>query len=240
MTAPRMLAWHDTLPSTIDEAHHRAAAGAPHGFGVAARRQTAGRGTRGRPWDSSAGGLWLSVVARPAGSGPVETLSLRIGLAVAERIERLFEPGANAIAIKWPNDLMADGKKLAGILCDARWHGDRLAWIVASVGLNIRNPIPLALRDRAIRLADLGVGLGPEDLAEPIRDAVAGAAACADALAADHLAALRDRDWLRGRVLLEPEPGIADGISETGRLRIRRSDGRVTAVLGSVRLAEQG
>ena len=239
MTSP-MLAWHETLPSTIDEAHHRAAAGAPHGFGVAARRQTAGRGTRGRPWDSSAGGLWLSVVARPSGSGPMETISLRVGLAVAECIERFLEPGANAIAIKWPNDLMAGGKKLAGILCDARWQGDRLSWIIASVGLNIRNPISVALTDRATRLADLGVAVGPEDLAEPIREAVAGAAACADALAAHQLEALRKRDWLHGRVLLEPEPGIADGISETGRLRVRRSDGTVIAVLGSVHLAEQG
>ena len=239
MTSP-MLAWHETLPSTIDEAHHRAAAGAPHGFGVAARRQTAGRGTRGRPWESSAGGLWLSVIARHSGSGPMETMSLRIGLAVAECIERLLKPGSQAIAIKWPNDLMAGGKKLAGILCDARWQGDRLSWIIASVGLNVRNPIPLALTGRATRLADLGVGLGAEDLAEPIREAVAGAAAWTDALAEDQLAALRNRDWLRGRALLEPEPGIADGISETGRLRVRRRDGTVTAVLGSVHLAEQG
>jgi BirA family biotin operon repressor/biotin-[acetyl-CoA-carboxylase] ligase len=239
MTSP-LLAWHETLPSTIDEAHHRAAADAPHGFGVAARIQTAGRGTRGRPWDSSAGGLWLSVVARPSGSGPMETMSLRIGLAVAERIERLLEPGASPIAIKWPNDLMLGGKKLAGILCEARWHGDRLSWIIASVGLNMWNPIPLALSDRATRLADHGIGLGPSDLAEPIREAIASAASSADALTAYQVAALRKRDWLRGRALLEPEPGIADGISETGRLRVRRSDGTVTAVLGSVHLAEQG
>lgn len=239
MTSP-MLAWHETLPSTIDEAHQRAAAGAPHGFGVAARRQTAGRGTRGRPWESSAGGLWLSVIARPSGSGPLETMSLRIGLAVAECLERFLEPGSQAIAIKWPNDLMAGERKLAGILCDARWQGDRLSWIIASVGLNVRNAIPLALSDRATRLADLGVGLGPQDLAEPVREAVAGAAAFAEALQADQLAALRTRDWLRGRALLEPEPGIADGISETGRLRVLRSDGTVTMVLGSVHLAEQG
>jgi BirA family biotin operon repressor/biotin-[acetyl-CoA-carboxylase] ligase len=239
MTSP-LLAWHETLPSTIDEAHHRAAADAPHGFGVAARIQTAGRGTRGRPWDSSAGGLWLSVVARPSGSGPMETMSLRIGLAVAERIERLLEPGASPIAIKWPNDLMLGGKKLAGILCEARWHGDRLSWIIASVGLNVRNPIPLALSDRATRLADHGIGLGPSDLAESIRAAVADVASSADALTPQQVAALRTRDWLRGRALLAPEPGIADGISETGRLRVRRTDGTVTAVLGSVQLAEQG
>jgi BirA family biotin operon repressor/biotin-[acetyl-CoA-carboxylase] ligase len=239
MTSP-MLAWHETLPSTIDEAHHRAEEGAPHGVGVAARHQTAGRGTRGQAWDSGAGGLWLSVVARPDGSGPMESMSLRIGLAVAERIEEYLEPGAKPIAIKWPNDLILGGKKLAGILCEARWQGDQLSWIIASIGLNMRNPIPLALSDRATRLADHGVGLGPRDLAEPIRDAVAGAAACANALAAHHLAALRERDWLRGRAILEPVAGIADGISETGRLRVRRPDGTMTTALGPVRLAEQG
>ena len=239
MTSPT-LAWHETLPSTIDEAHRRAAEGAPHGFGVAARIQTAGRGTRGQAWDSSAGGLWLSVVTRPSGSGPMETMSLRIGLAVADRLEALVEPGVTAIAIKWPNDLLLAGRKLAGILCEARWQGDQLSWIVASIGLNMRNPIPLALSDRATRLADHGVGLGPGDLVEPIREAIADAAASAGALGAHHLAAFQRRDWLQGRAILEPEPGIADGITETGRLRIRRSDGTVTTVLGSVRLAEQG
>jgi BirA family biotin operon repressor/biotin-[acetyl-CoA-carboxylase] ligase len=234
-----MLVWHETLPSTIDEAHHRAAAGAPHGFGIAARIQTAGRGTRGRVWDSSAGGLWLSVVTRPSGSGPMESMSLRVGLAVAERVEEFLEPGGRMIAIKWPNDLLLGGKKLAGILCEARWHGDRLSWIIASVGLNMWNPIPLALSDRATRLADHGVGLAPEDLVEPIRQAVAGAAASVDALARDHLSAFRKRDWLRGRALLEPEAGIADGISEDGRLRVRKRDGTVTTVVGSVQLAEQ-
>jgi hypothetical protein len=61
-----------------------------------------------------------------------------------------------------------------------------------------------------------------------------------DALAGDHLSAFRKRDWLRGRALLEPEAGIADGISEDGRLRVRKRDGTVTTVLGSVQLAEQG
>lgn len=238
MTA-RMLVWHESLPSTIDEAHRRAGDGAPHGFGVVARIQTAGRGTRGQAWDSSAGGLWMSVVARPSGHGPLESMGLRIGLALAESLESVLETGPRQIAIKWPNDLLLGGKKLAGVLCEARWQGDQLSWIVASFGLNMWNPIPLALSDRATRLADHGVGLGPADLAEPLRRAVASAAESADVLTPQHLAAFRDRDWLRGRATVEPEPGIADGICESGRLRIRRTDGTVTTVLGSVRLAGQ-
>jgi len=235
-----LLVWHETLPSTIDEAHRRAGENAPHGFGVAARIQTAGRGTRGQAWDSSAGGLWLSVIARPSGSGPLESTGLRVGLAVAERIDALLGPGTRRTEIKWPNDLVLGGKKLAGILCEARWHGDRLSWIIASIGLNLWNPIPLALTDRATRLADHGVGLRPGDLAEPLRDAIASAAACADVLSAHHLSAFGERDWLRGRSLTEPEVGIAEGISDSGRLRIRHSDGTLTTVLGTVRLAEQG
>ncbi|NOT08384.1 MAG: biotin--[acetyl-CoA-carboxylase] ligase, partial [Gemmatimonadales bacterium] len=60
------LEWLAELPSTQDEAHRRAEAGAPHGTAVAAEVQTAGRGTRGREWASGLGGLWMSVVCRPA------------------------------------------------------------------------------------------------------------------------------------------------------------------------------
>ena len=239
MTSP-MLAWYESLPSTIDEAHTKAAEGAPHGYAVAARTQTAGRGTRGQAWDSSAGGLWMSVVARPAGSGPLESMSLRIGLALASAIEAYLEPPGKQIAIKWPNDLLLGGKKLAGILCDARWQGEQLSWIIASFGLNLWNPIPPALAHRATRLADHGVQLGPAELAEPLRDAVARAATRADVLTPEQLSAFDRRDWLRGRALSGPEPGVADGITETGRLRIRRPDGAVVTALAPVQLAVPG
>jgi BirA family biotin operon repressor/biotin-[acetyl-CoA-carboxylase] ligase len=176
--------WHDSLPSTMDLAHTRAAEGAAHGTAVAARVQTAGRGRRGRTWHSPAGGLWMSVVCRPADAEGVEHLSLRVGLAVAETIERLF-PDLPRLTVKWPNDLLLGGRKLAGILCEARWEGGTPAWVIAAVGLNVSNPIPDEVAGQATRLADFIPGLHPERLAEPLAAAIADAAFRPGALTAE-------------------------------------------------------
>ena len=167
--------WHDVLPSTMDLAHARAAEGAPHGTAIAARVQTAGRGRRGRTWHSPAGGLWMSVVCRPSDLGGVEHLSLRVGLAVAETIERLF-PDLPRLTVKWPNDLLLGGRKLAGILCEARWEGGTPAWVIAAVGLNVINSIPDEVASQATRLGEYLPGLVPERLAEPLAAAIAEAA----------------------------------------------------------------
>ena len=82
MTAAPIL-WHESVASTQDEAHRLAAGGAAHGFAVAAKVQTGGRGTRGRTWESGNGGLWLSVVCRPGPGAATEVIGLRVGLAVA-------------------------------------------------------------------------------------------------------------------------------------------------------------
>jgi BirA family biotin operon repressor/biotin-[acetyl-CoA-carboxylase] ligase len=176
--------WHDVLPSTMDLAHSRAAEGAAHGTAIAARVQTAGRGRRGRTWHSPAGGLWMSVVCRPSDPGGAEHLSLRVGLAVAETIERLF-PDLPRLTVKWPNDLLLGGRKLAGILCEARWEGGTPAWVIAAVGLNVSNPIPDEVASQAVRLADYIPGLDPERLAEPLGAAIAEAADRPGALTAE-------------------------------------------------------
>lgn len=176
--------WHEVLPSTMDLAHSRAAEGAPHGTAVAARVQTAGRGRRGRTWHSPAGGLWMSVVCRPSDPGGVEHLSLRVGLAVAQTLERLF-PDLPRLTVKWPNDVLLGGRKLAGILCEARWEGATPAWVIAAVGLNVCNPIPDEVADQAIRLAEYLPGLIPEPLAGPLAAAIAEAADRPGALTAE-------------------------------------------------------
>lgn len=121
--------WLDGVPSTQEVAHWMAEDGAPHGAAVAAREQLAGRGTRGREWYSPIGGLWMSVVCRPRHAVSAACSALRAGLAAAAAVEARV-PAATPIALKWPNDLYRDGRKLGGILCEARWQGDRLAWIV--------------------------------------------------------------------------------------------------------------
>ncbi len=192
-----MIHWHPTLPSTQDEAHRLAASGAPHGTAVAARVQTAGRGTRGKPWVSGAGGLWLSVVCRPEPAAPIglEVLSVRVGLAIAEYLDRLL-PRPGSVALKWPNDLMLGAGKVGGILTEAKWQGERLSWIVVGVGLNLHNPLPRGAEPPAARLADVGVTAGPEDLADPITGIVAATAKSGTPLSEVELAAFKARNWL--------------------------------------------
>lgn len=224
-----MLHQHASLPSTQEEAHRLAAAGAPHGTAVVARIQTAGRGTRGRPWRSPAGGLWLSVVCRPDRAAPAAGFSVRIGLAAADGLEAEC-PAAAPLALKWPNDLHLHGRKVAGILCEARWQGDTLGWIVAGIGVNVANAIPEELRGLAARLAEADPAITPERLAEPLARAVAAAGSRGGELSEVERRAFARRDTLRGRRLVRPLAGIADGIEANGALRIRQNDGATALV----------
>src|SRR6185369_6775816 len=114
--------------------------------------QTGGRGSRGRAWHSPPGGLWLSVMYRPPSPAGVELLSLRLGLLVATALEAAA-PGL-PVALKWPNDLMVGDRKLGGILCEARWQGESLAWVAAGLGLNVTNDIPDDVHLTATALAE--------------------------------------------------------------------------------------
>jgi BirA family biotin operon repressor/biotin-[acetyl-CoA-carboxylase] ligase len=169
-----MIHWHDRLPSTMDEAHRLAAEGAPHGTTVVARIQEAGRGRRGRTWSAPEGGLWLSVVCRPSDPAVVEATSVRAGLAVAAALREAL-PGLEPISLKWPNDLLVRGRKLAGILCEARWEGGQPLWVVVGVGINVRNAVPEELRDQAIALGEVHPDADPARLAPAIAAAVARA-----------------------------------------------------------------
>lgn len=169
-----MIRWHDSLASTMDEAHRLAEAGAPHGTAVAARIQTAGRGRRGRTWEAPAGGLWMSVVCRPAAAGDMNSLSVRAGEALAATLMREV-PGLRGLTVKPPNDLLVGGRKLAGLLCEARWEGPRPLWVVIGAGLNVSNPVPESLAGTAVSLAELGCRADAAGLAEPVREALARA-----------------------------------------------------------------
>jgi BirA family biotin operon repressor/biotin-[acetyl-CoA-carboxylase] ligase len=226
----------DTVASTQDLAHALAQGGAPAGTAVVAREQTLGRGSRGRSWAAPAGGLWISILCRPRAAPAAEVLSLRAALVVAAAIEAAC-PGLRLL-LKWPNDLLLGGRKLGGILSEARWQGSALGWIVVGVGINVANPIPPELAASAIALASAVPGATPAALEEPVARAVLAAAERAGGLTADELAAYRQRDWLLGRRLAAPVPGIADGIDADGALRVIQGDGTVAPVRsGTVAIA---
>ncbi len=219
--------WADRVGSTQDIVHDLGADGAADGAAVVAGEQAEGRGSRGRAWQSPRGGLWLSVLARPANAAPAEALSVRVALYVAEALEAQGIPG---VQLKWPNDLMLNGRKAGGILCEARWLGERLGWIAIGVGLNVANAVPPELRQQAMALAEVHPGMRPSDLALPIVQAVRAAAAVTSALDARELAGFDRRDGLAGRRVRSPVPGLAVGVAPDGALRIRRSDGVVELV----------
>lgn len=215
-------------PSTQDVLHELAAAGAAAGTVVIAGEQTAGRGSRGRAWASPAGGLWMSVLLRPAVAPALEVLSLRVALAVSAAIEAVV-PGI-ALQLKWPNDLVLAGRKLGGILCEARWQGNSLGWVTVGVGVNVANGIPEALGTSAIALAMLVPGAEPDPLTEPIAAAITVLGDRQGHLTEDELASFRARDWLAGKRLREPVTGTAGGVGRDGALLLRRDDGVIQEV----------
>ena len=128
--------------STNDDLLKAGKEGALHGYALAARRQTAGRGRRGHTWDSSAGNLLLSIILRPrVESDDLCGLAAVCGLAAIESLE---ERGLAAeIQLKWPNDLYARGKKLGGILVEAAKDSDGGYFAVAGIGINVAYTPPV-------------------------------------------------------------------------------------------------
>lgn len=234
---PAVLAF-ERIGSTNDAARELAEQGGEAGATVVADVQTAGRGQAGRPWLAPPGlGLLASVLFRGESGTDPSVMPLRIGLAVARAVHAVT--GLD-VSLKWPNDLVLDGRKLGGILCEAA--SSPSAWVIAGIGLNVgqgRSDFPPELRAGATSLriagatnANRGALLGaildrlrPFRLLPPPLDPVS-------------LRELNARDALRGRsVSIDDVPaGTADGIAPDGTLLIRE-DGRVRAVrTGTVRL----
>lgn len=130
----------DALPSTNDEAARLARAGVPDGSMVWALQQTAGRGRRGRAWVSQPGNLFVSFILRPpVPPARAAELTFVASLALAETLTGLAGPG-RTVACKWPNDVLLDGAKVAGILLESDIDGNGgVAWVVAGIGVNLAN-----------------------------------------------------------------------------------------------------
>lgn len=233
--------WHAAgeVTSTNDWARALAAAGAPEGAVAVVEVQLAGRGRSGRAWFSPGDwGLWMSVVLRPEAS-PDRTLELTLvaGLALVDAVSELtgLEP-----ALKWPNDLIIGGCKIAGILTEGRTSGGRLASAVVGIGVNVNTPpdaFPAALGGGA------GSLLGATGRRYRRMELAAGLLAALEAryglwqaegfagLRADYLARLAWRGELvevwDGSVALA---GRVEDVDESGRLRLSGSDGSTLVV----------
>ncbi len=227
------IVWQDVTGSTNDDALAAARAGAPHGAVFVADVQTAGRGRRGHAWLARPGeGLLFSVLLRPAlDLAQTSALTLAIGLALRDAIAPII---SSAASIKWPNDVLVAGKKLAGVLVESQLQGDRLQAVVVGVGLNVSSrEFPEEIAARATSLALLGATrLERETLLGDVLDAIStrvlgyeagGIAAILPELnAAD---ALRDK-----RVRVDAVTGAARGLDEHGRLRLEDDAGEMHAL----------
>lgn len=237
MTAPRIEALEE-VDSTNAEARRRAEAGEAGPLWITAARQTAGRGRRGRAWETGHGNLaatLLFVTDRP----PAEAaqISFIAALAVADLADA-FVP-ASKVSLKWPNDPMIDGRKASGILVESGQHAGGGLWVAVGVGVNLASP-PEAPERPATAFAEHMAGPPPKPLealallAEAFERwrrvwQTSGFAVIADA-------------WTRrahglgetcvARLGHETVTGTAEGLDPDGALRLRLPDGmlrRITA-----------
>jgi BirA family biotin operon repressor/biotin-[acetyl-CoA-carboxylase] ligase len=206
----------DAIASTMDVAHDLAATGAPIGTLVLAERQTAGRGRGGRGWVSRAGcGIWLTMIDRPRDASTAAVLTIRLGLHLAHALDPFAE---SEIGLKWPNDLIVGGGKLAGVLAETRWQEQRPVWSAIGVGINVEPPPPEDVPHAS--------GLRPGTSRVAVLDAaVAGMRRAFEVegpLIASELAQFARRDIARGRRCSAPGEGWVEGIGAGGELLVSK------------------
>jgi BirA family biotin operon repressor/biotin-[acetyl-CoA-carboxylase] ligase len=210
------------VDSTNERARLLAAAGAPHGTLVTASEQRAGRGRQGRTWSAPAGrALLCSLLVRE----PPRLLPLAAGVAVA------FAAGDEA-RLKWPNDVLVHGRKVAGTLVEGR---PRERWAVVGMGVNVAvsiDELPAEVRARAGTL-----GLPPQAIEGWLAGLVEHLARWLDASEDEVLEAVRARDALLDQpVRWAGGSGTGAGIDGEGRLVVATADGRAALDSGEVHL----
>jgi BirA family biotin operon repressor/biotin-[acetyl-CoA-carboxylase] ligase len=226
----------ETIDSTNEEARRMAVAGEAGPVWITADRQSAGRGRRGRAWDSPSGNLSATLLVRPDKSpGEAAQLSFVAALAASDMVQSFAE--SSRIAVKWPNDVLADGRKIAGILLEsASGAGGRLAWLAVGIGVNLASH-PDGTEFPATSLGALG------ETVPPARDALLRLA-CAwakwyDVWNAHGFGDVRDA-WLarashiggriRARLQNEETSGVFEGIDEAGALILREAQDRTRII----------
>ncbi|HOQ06343.1 MAG TPA: biotin--[acetyl-CoA-carboxylase] ligase [Clostridiales bacterium] len=162
-TAGCEVVWFDEITSTNTHAAKLAAEGCSEGMTVVAGMQTHGKGRLGRSWESPGGkGIYLSVVLRPP-MAPPETPVLTLAAAVAT-VRAIYAATGIRTGIKWPNDIIFNGRKISGILLEMNSEADRVNYIILGIGINYsqtEEDFPPELRDRAVSVLSASGGRIP-------------------------------------------------------------------------------
>ncbi len=227
----------DEIDSTNSEMRRLGDAGAVEGTVIVADRQTGGKGRRGREWFSPAGtGIWMSVLLRPELSpGKVSGITLMAALSVCRAIRR--ETGLNT-QIKWPNDLVIDGKKVCGILTEAAVNGNELGYVVLGIGINVnQTEFPKDLPHAWSLAMAAGRELDRDGIIAQVLDCLASDYAVYEQsgelreLRVEYEAHLVNRN--RPVRVLSPTGewcGVAEGITDSGDLLVRDDCGELIPV----------
>jgi BirA family transcriptional regulator, biotin operon repressor / biotin---[acetyl-CoA-carboxylase] ligase len=222
-----------TLPSTNSALAELAEKGAPEGTAVRAEEQTAGKGRSGRGWHSPPGNLYLSVLLRPPlDASRLSRLPLLASLALLRALRR---PGV-PFALKWPNDLLLDGRKAAGVLLEARTQGEETLYVVVGVGVNFaldRGSLPPELAGRVASLSEFG-GWRREEVAEALVPALLRAAGEAEGPAWERARAeWWESAWKPCSLAVRTAGGVVSGrptgVDENGGLVLDTPGGLVAA-----------
>ncbi|NRA33997.1 MAG: biotin--[acetyl-CoA-carboxylase] ligase [Polyangiaceae bacterium] len=232
----------ESTGSTNDDARTAGTAGAKHGSCFLTDYQSRGRGRRGRQWESApAENLLCSILLRPQVTAEqLGCLSLLVGLSIRDALA----PCVNVpLQIKWPNDVLAQGKKLCGILVESSFAGDQMGAVIAGFGINLhQTDFPSNIQGAPTSLVALGAD--PIDretvLANVLLEVEARLTAFQQKGLSSALPDLRQHDALLGTtVRIEGLSGVADGINENGALLLRDSSGKQHAIVsGTVEYAE--
>jgi BirA family biotin operon repressor/biotin-[acetyl-CoA-carboxylase] ligase len=226
----------DVVDSTNEEAKRLGVAGHVGPIWISATRQTAGRGRRGRTWESPSGNLAATLLLRPGRpAAECAQLSFVAAIAACDMLAGLA-PGTE-LRVKWPNDVLAGGKKIAGILLESASQGsDPPHWLAIGIGANIATH-PEDTIFPATSLAGLGVTPPPSD--DALLHLAANFTKWYEIWRSDGFAAIRDA-WLAraaglgkrivARLSHEEASGVFEGIDEAGALLLRERSGHVRAI----------
>jgi len=227
--------WHDSVPSTMDLAAALAQDGAAHGVVVGADEQTAGRGRRGTTWASPPGaGLYLSFVARPRAT--VSLLTLAAGVAVRDGV---IAATGLAPDLKWPNDLLAGTRKLAGILAEGLAIGTPQQAVIIGIGVNLQPaayPPDVSARATSIE-GELGRSIDRGRLLDEILIALWDRLAQLEQTPGDILRAWRaaSPNAIGTRVEWNGQSGMTAGIDDSGALLVKTATAVERIIAGELR-----
>ncbi len=224
----------DEVQSTMEEAA-RVGATLERPEWILARRQTGGRGRRGRAWTDPEGNFAATLVMRPEeGAAQVALRSFVAALALYDALASAVGR-AGGLSLKWPNDVLLNGGKLAGILLESSGQGGRIGHLAIGIGVNLRH-VPDAVEPGALRpvslVGETGLGIDPEEFLDLLAPAYAGweARFRADGFAPIRAAwlarAARLGEEIVARTAREEWRGVFETVDERGNLVLSTANGR--------------